>query len=55
MDVDREGNGEFRVQPGFLEELEMTHEYREIPAGDHGNVISIGMADVFAFFGRHSR
>ena len=40
---------------GKLEELDMTHEYLEIPEGDHGNVISIGMPDIFAFFGGHSR
>lgn len=38
-----------------LEELDMTHEYLEIADGDHGNVISIGMPDIFAFFGAHSR
>jgi predicted esterase len=38
-----------------LEELEMMHEYHEIAGGDHGNVISIGMPDILAFFDRHSR
>jgi predicted esterase len=38
-----------------LKELNMTHEYHEIPKGDHGNVISIGMPDIFKFFGRHSK
>ena len=38
-----------------LDELDMTHEYHEIPGGGHGDVISIGMPDIFAFFGRHSR
>jgi predicted esterase len=38
-----------------LKELNMTHEYHEIPKGDHGNVISIGMPDIFKFFSKHSR
>ncbi len=38
-----------------LEELGMTHEYLEIADGDHGNVISIGMPDIFEFFAAHSR
>jgi len=38
-----------------LEELDMTHEYLEIPGGDHGNLIGIGMPDIFAFFERHTK
>jgi predicted esterase len=38
-----------------LKELNMTHEYHEIPGGDHGSVISTGMPDIFAFFSKHSR
>jgi predicted esterase len=38
-----------------LKELNMTHEYHEIPNGDHGNVIGIGMPDIFKFFARHSK
>jgi dipeptidyl aminopeptidase/acylaminoacyl peptidase len=38
-----------------LDELDMTHEYLEIPDGDHGSVISIGMPDIFEFFAEHSR
>lgn len=38
-----------------LKELNMTHEYHEIPGGDHGNVIGIGMPDIFKFFGNHSQ
>ena len=33
----------------------MTHEYMEVPGGDHGNVISIGMPNIFAFFAKHSK
>lgn len=29
--------------------------YIEVPGGDHGTVISSHQADIFAFFGRHSR
>ena len=35
-----------------LKELKMTHEYHEIPGGDHGSVIATGMPDIFAFFSK---
>ena len=38
-----------------LKELKMTHEYHEIPGGDHGSVIASGMPDIFAFFSKHSK
>jgi len=38
-----------------MRKLEMTHQYVEVPGGDHGNVISIGMPDIFAFFAEHSK
>jgi len=38
-----------------LKELNMTHEYHEIPGGDHGSVISTGMPDIFAFFRKHAK
>jgi len=38
-----------------MSELKMTHRYIEVPCGDHGNVISIGMPDIFAFFAEHSK
>jgi len=38
-----------------MRELGMTHEYIEVPGGDHGNVIGIGMPDIFAFFAKHSK
>ncbi len=38
-----------------LKELKMTHEYHEIPGGDHGSVISTGMPDIFAFFSKHTK
>jgi len=33
----------------------MKHECHEIPGGDHGNVIGIGMPDIFRFFGQHAK
>lgn len=38
-----------------MQELKMTHRYIEVPGGDHGDVISIGMPDIFAFFSTHSK
>ena len=38
-----------------LKELNMTHEYHEIPGGDHGSVIATGMPDIFAFFSKHTK
>ena len=38
-----------------MKDLQMTHQYIEVPGGDHGNVISIGMPDIFAFFAKHSK
>ena len=35
--------------------LKMTHRYIEVPCGDHGSVISIGMPDIFKFFGDHAK
>jgi predicted esterase len=38
-----------------MQDSGMTYEYRELGAGDHGNVITLGMPDMFAFFEEHSR
>lgn len=38
-----------------MKELKMTHQYIEVPGGDHGNVIGIGMPDIFTFFAKHSK
>jgi poly(3-hydroxybutyrate) depolymerase len=38
-----------------MNELKMDYKYREVLGGDHGNVISIGMPDIFAFFAEHSK
>jgi len=38
-----------------MKELNMTHQYIEVPGGDHGSVIATGMPDIFAFFAKHSK
>jgi predicted esterase len=38
-----------------LKELNMTHEYHEIPHGTHGSVIATGMPDIFTFFSKHTK
>jgi len=38
-----------------MKELNMTHEYVEVAGGDHGSVLTTGMADIFAFFNKHSK
>jgi predicted esterase len=35
--------------------LGVTHQYTEIPGGDHGSVLTTGVPDVIAFFGKHAR
>lgn len=37
-----------------LDDLDMTHEYHEIPGGDHMSVIADGMPDIFEFFEQHT-
>jgi predicted peptidase len=37
----------------FMKGLKMAHSYLEIAGGDHGNVITTGMPDIFKFFGEH--
>lgn len=32
----------------------MICHYIEVPGGDHGSVIGMGMLDVFAFLGKHT-
>jgi predicted esterase len=44
-----------RAWVDVLKQHEMTHEYLEVAGGDHGNVIAIGMPDIFAFFDKHSK
>ena len=44
-----------RLWAAKLEELDMTHEYLEIAGGDHGDVIGIGMPNIFEFFDSHSK
>jgi hypothetical protein len=38
-----------------MKELNMTHQYIEVPGGTHGSVMITGMADLFAFFNKHSK
>jgi predicted peptidase len=38
-----------------MKKLEMTHEYIEDPAGDHGNVVSAHMPKIFEFFNKQKR
>jgi hypothetical protein len=33
----------------------MTHQYIEVPGGDHGSVISSHQAEIYAFFARSSK
>ncbi len=35
--------------------LNMTHQYVEVPGGDHGSVISSHQAEIYAFFARYSK
>jgi predicted peptidase len=44
-----------RAWVDVMKEHEMAHEYVEIAGGDHGDVIGIGMPNIFAFFGEHSK
>jgi predicted peptidase len=39
----------------FMKQHQMTHTYLEIAGGDHGNVITTGMPDIFKFFAEHPR
>ena len=38
-----------------MKDLKMTHQYVEVPGGDHGSVLTTGAADIFAFFNNHSK
>jgi hypothetical protein len=38
-----------------MKQHDMTHEYLEVAGRDHGNVISIGMPNIFAFFATHPK
>jgi predicted esterase len=44
-----------RAWADAMKERNMTYQYIEVPNGDHGNVIAIGMPDIFAFFAKHSK
>jgi poly(3-hydroxybutyrate) depolymerase len=38
-----------------MKELNITHQYVEVAGGDHGSVLTTGMADIFGFFAKHSK
>jgi enterochelin esterase-like enzyme len=38
-----------------MKELNLTHQYIEVPGGDHGSVINTGIPDIFAFFAKYKR
>ena len=38
-----------------MKKLEMTHDYIEMPDGDHGNIIAPNMPKIFDFFDKHKR
>jgi predicted esterase len=38
-----------------MKELGITHQYVEVAGGDHGSVLTTGMADIFGFFAKHSK
>jgi hypothetical protein len=40
---------------GGDEGTDVTHQYIDVPGGDHGSGCSIGMPDIFKFFGTHSK
>ena len=38
-----------------MKELKMNHKYLEVAGADHGNIIGIGMPEIFAFFKAHTK
>lgn len=38
-----------------MKELNITHQYIEVVGGDHGSVLTTGMADIFGLFAKHSK
>jgi dipeptidyl aminopeptidase/acylaminoacyl peptidase len=44
-----------RTWSAAMKELDMKHEYIELPDGDHGTVISGGMPNIFKFFADHPK
>lgn len=43
-----------RTWAAAMDELDLTHEYIEMPGRDHGNIIADGMPDIFRFFAAHT-
>lgn len=44
-----------RMWVDTMKELQMNYEYKEYPGVTHGPIMAASMADVYAFFARHSR
>jgi pimeloyl-ACP methyl ester carboxylesterase len=44
-----------RTWVDVMKQNKMTYAYKEMAGGDHGNVITLGQPDIFAFFGEHSK
>ena len=44
-----------RTWAAAMDELDMPHEYIEMPGRDHGTIIADGMPDIFRFFAAHHR
>jgi predicted peptidase len=38
-----------------MKELQMNYEYKEYPGVTHGPIMAASMADIYAFFGKHSK
>lgn len=44
-----------RTWAAAMDELDLSHEYIEMPGRDHGTIIADGMPDIFRFFAAHAR
>ncbi|HET9358552.1 MAG TPA: prolyl oligopeptidase family serine peptidase [Vicinamibacterales bacterium] len=44
-----------RMWVDTMKELQMNYEYKEYPGVTHGPIMAASMADIYAFFARHSR
>jgi predicted peptidase len=38
-----------------MKELNITHQYVEVPGGTHGSVLTTGAPDIFAFFAKYTK
>jgi dipeptidyl aminopeptidase/acylaminoacyl peptidase len=44
-----------RMWVGTMKELQMKYEYKEYPGVTHGPIMAASMADIYAFFAKHSK